>query len=1209
MNNVRYSRSVRATLLTSAAGLCLALVPVAHAEINDPTGNDPTAVERPAWQDVVRESQSASDRPVWDDTERVALTRLDNRVAVPEPQIVIANPPAGPGQTPNTTITDRDTVPVTGVGQMVVDSGGGFVGLCTASLINPRTVIFAAHCVNTAPAASYGYGNGGTGISFGFNNNNLPSIQAWLKAIGGSGNTNTGTFLYNSNWVTYNQLSNAPNSGVNAQGTGGFLQADVAVAALDTPAKNVPTWALLFSALPARPINAADGAGYTVGLAGYGNNGTASTGSTGGIDFRRRIAENILGGLASLDQFENFLFGGAATDNPQNLYWIDFDDPRRGTANPPSAFDFNAWRDNATPGRNGGLSQEGITASGDSGGPLILTRIGGVPVAKQLILGVLSGGYRQFFNGQPFNGYGTASFYQPLYLYWDWVAANNPYHYVSSVAGNANWTDPTHWVSNLDPNYIILDSNGNAINGVPGSLGAGTTGNSGTWGQACFQSGGVSDCQDMSTGVETIEAKPIGTEGTGEVPVGVSNGRAIVSIDGLGTPVSQTLDAGGVQREAQAGGSGDSVTANALPAATIDNGLPGATNFVPNNLNGGGAVKPRFFDVTLSATGTTTLDTAVTIDRFGIAGAGAALNITSTGSLTSLMDINQITGTMQVNGTLTSPGDYFMMAGGLNGTGTITVPFFTSVAGTISPGAAGTAGSFGSLTFRGNIVLSSGNTYLVDLGTNGFSDKIVVNRNGAGTGLANLGGRLIFNGSSADLRGGNTYTILTSEGGISGQFLTPTSLSAILLPKLTYTANAVTMTLSTNLYGNVVPMSDPVAFSYALMLDKNRSQAGRYDGLYGPLDLQNAATIKSNLDGLRPAAYTTVQSLGIAGVDQMQGFIHQRLTELDPGSTGGTFARYGAPNQIAAMGLANRSVAGLSGMGFDMSAAADATAPMVEEGALPEGMSAFVAGGYLKGDSASMNGVGGRDDYDGWYVAAGLETWDDNTAIGFTASYSKLDGTGAFLGNNASASLYQGSIYSKIQTKGGLVLDSSITAGLLDGSTRRTVTFVGTPYTLRSNSGSLVVVSEVGLGGDFDLGSIRVTPRVAGRATHIGFSKTNETGGPMALAVDRRPINSLQGRAGLSFTGTGPKVRPFLSGTYVHEFNDRPNVIGANLAGGGIGGNVLFDLNSQDTDYFEVGGGLSVTAGSVDLSVSAETTVARDDVSGQAYRGSISFRF
>ncbi len=46
-----------------------------------------------------------------------------------------------------------------------------------------------------------------------------------------------------------------------------------------------------------------------------------------------------------------------------------------------------------------------------------------------------------------------------------------------------------------------------------------------------------------------------------------------------------------------------------------------------------------------------------------------------------------------------------------------------------------------------------------------------------------------------------------------------------------------------------------------------------------------------------------------------------------------------------------------------------------------------------------------------------------------------------------------------------------------------------------------------------------------------------------------------------------------------------------------------------DKDWFEVGGGLTVSTGSVDLSVGAETTIARKDVSYQSYRGTVTFHF
>lgn len=497
------------------------------------------------------------------------------QVTAPDPQILVANP--------GTPTTARDPVNVTGVGQMIIDSGGGSVGLCTGTLINPRTVIFAAHCVNGAAAGTYGANSGGRAIGWGFETNvranaagQTDELITWL--FGGAGGvgkykTNVAQAFYNSNYVSYNQLSLDPEARQ-------FLYGDVAMSALDTPAANVPTWALLFSQLPATPITA-NGTGYHVSIAGYGGNGTGTSGSLA-IDFRRRVAENTLGALASLDEFENFLFGTNSTALPQNLYWIDFDDPLRGSAQ-ASVYDFNAWRDNALP-------NEGITAGGDSGGPLILDRA----FAKSLVIGVLSGGYTRFFTGQPANSYGTASFYQPLYLYWDWIAANNFYHYVGSVAGNANWGDPGHWVTNLDPAYQVI-VNGQLVNGVPTAPGAGNTDQPG-FGQACYQTASSSECLDIASGTVRTGTNPIGTAG---------NGMAYANLRG-----DELVAQGAVSQAALAPSEPVAMATATLPAATLDNGLPGATGFVPNNYDGDrvNRVKPRYFDVTLGAAGTTTLN-------------------------------------------------------------------------------------------------------------------------------------------------------------------------------------------------------------------------------------------------------------------------------------------------------------------------------------------------------------------------------------------------------------------------------------------------------------------------------------------------------------------------------------------------------------------------------------------------------------------------
>ncbi len=74
----------------------------------------------------------------------------------------------------------------------------------------------------------------------------------------------------------------------------------------------------------------------------------------GGIDYRRRLAENHIGILGSLDDQDSFLFG-SPDGLPQNLYQIDFESP-----NHANRYDFDVFKDNA-------LSTEGTVGPGDPG--------------------------------------------------------------------------------------------------------------------------------------------------------------------------------------------------------------------------------------------------------------------------------------------------------------------------------------------------------------------------------------------------------------------------------------------------------------------------------------------------------------------------------------------------------------------------------------------------------------------------------------------------------------------------------------------------------------------------------------------------------------------------------------------------------------------------------------------------------------------------
>ena len=1142
---------------------------------------------------------SAQERPTSVDVMAYGST-LNPADLVTQPSIVIS--------APGTPTTAQDVAGgVNGVGQMTIDAGGGGLGICTGSLINPRTVIFAAHCVNENGAGTgaqdpwqYGSQGGGIPIAFGFAQNNRPAVIDWFLPTTATGavnaqqyKTNTANFLYNVNQVVYNADSLKLGLSQN------FIQGDVAISTLDTPAANVPTWALLLSALPApATIGATTGTGYHVTITGYGRSGQGGTlvGDTNGIDYRRRIAENTIGILGSFDDRDAFLFG-STSGLPQNLYQLDFDDPRRGTA-AASPYDFNLFKDDALP-------NEGTTAGGDSGGPLILDRT----FAKQVVIGVLSGGNR-FYGAQPFGAYGTASFYQPLYLFSDYITANNPYRYAQTKAGDGQWTDASHWVTALDPNYqIIVD--GKLVNGVPTSTGAGIAGDGNKFGQVCFQT----DCVDVKTGVQTVDGVPVTTTAASPAVVtkvatgGVAAAGMMLETVAQGGKADASLLAS-AENVAQAG---KDVTALAVLSPTLANGLPGATNFVPNNIDPDRATQrsARYYDVTLAAAGTTTLGSAVTVDKFTVAGSTAKLAVTSAGSLTSLMTINQVTGTVQNDGVISTPGDYFMLAGLLTGSGRINTPFFTSVSGMIAPG---TMGTIGTLTVAGNGILASGTNLLVDLGANGTSDKLAFvattfNASGAATnGIVNLGGSVGFAPVAGQtIRSNDIYTIVTAQGGVSGAFNAATPLSAILTPTYVYSANAVQVRIAAGQYSNVVAAT-PIQTAYAGLLDRNRSNYAALSGLYGTLDLQTAATIRSTLEGLAPRAETLKSSLGVASVDTMSRFYRDRIAQIDTRQgLGGTLALIGKPFQVASLMASD-----LPG-GQDMMS--DTGGTVVQPGKLPDDMGGFVAGGYIDGRSRSMPTAipfGGHDKFDGYFIAGGLEKQaGDGAVIGLSVSYTDTDGTTGGIAQRAKGALYQGTVYGKLETASGIILDTQLSAGAFVAKTDRTVGFVGTSYRLRSTDNALTLVGEVGLGKAFDLSMLKVGPRVSIRASHIGFGKSIETGGQNgsgpALFVDRNSFDSVQGRAGLFLSG-GASLKPYVAANYVHDFNSTPGVFGANFVGG-IGPNALFALAGQDKNWGEVSGGLTLVGDRVDVSIGADTTIERSDVSNQTYKGSISIRF
>ncbi|WP_236849212.1 autotransporter-associated beta strand repeat-containing protein [Chania multitudinisentens] len=124
----------------------------------------------------------------------------------------------------------------------------------------------------------------------------------------------------------------------------------------------------------------------------------------------------------------------------------------------------------------------------------------------------------------------------------------------------------------------------------------------------------------------------------------------------------------------------------------------------------------------------------------------------------------------------------------LGGSGTVGNAVIAS-GGTLSPGH-----SIGTLNVAGNLTFEQGSQYLVEVNPTGTeSDLIHV------TGTTTLnGGSVVQIGENGNYRPLTTYTIITSDQGINGQFDSVSSDYAFVTPTLSYDANNVMLSLLRN---------------------------------------------------------------------------------------------------------------------------------------------------------------------------------------------------------------------------------------------------------------------------------------------------------------------------------------------------------------------------------------------------------------------------
>ncbi|WP_417494980.1 autotransporter domain-containing protein [Maricaulis sp.] len=1006
--------------------------------------------------------------------------------------------PADPG-TPDSILDD--VTDVTGVGMFFRNDG--FV--CTGTLFNRRTVIFAAHCVNSNPASDFGTT---LPAAWSFGSNALPGFLDWINNGFAS---NPDLAVFNVNQVIYNLDSIARPEGA------GFLEGDVALSVLDTPASEVPTWALLFSALPAPTSYSAEtGSGYHVTMSGYGRSGTATAGAIFGIDWRRRAAENFIGALTSFDERNTFLFGDPFGDLPQNLYRLDFDDPTR--TNP---FDFDLYYGNAA-------TNEGITAGGDSGGPLILDAANNTITDRDIVLGVLSGGSR-FFGAQAFSSYGTESFYQPLYLFWDWIVANSPVRYATAAAGDGAWEDGNHWLTEVDPNFLMLNEDGELVNEYPDFLGARTSGTDPSWGLPCFAPGGVTD---PDTECELLED---------------------------GAPAASEF------------------SDTPRPEATLENGFDGATGFVPDNIDPdiGLGINARYFDVNLAADGTTSLNSTVEIDYLTISGASAGLDIGATGDLTSLVEIMHQAGSVNVDGTLSTFGDYLLMSGMLTGSGTINTPYLTNVMGLIGPGDLGTIGD---MTLNGSLVLASASGLAIEFG-DGVSDRLIV------SGDASLGGTVLLSPTAGYLpRFGDDYTFLTAAS-LAGTFGSVADLPGVLTPVLYYTATSANVRLEASNFDTQATFTNNFQIGLAQALDGGR--AGSYADLadiYGALDLLEDGDLTVALDTLSPYESVMFDRSIRSHSDALGRALREQI---------GTLALYGSGGtDILADAKQANGMVGMSDLGLLARATVKSNSAA---GGSDDGTTRRVFGAIGMIDATAQTFAGSPDSViEGGYSLVGLDVpLSESIRIGVAAGFADSDNTaGTALGHTSVSA--ESEQFTAFASYSGGRLSASLAVSFTghESNSIRTINLGGAlvPAQTRTTADESSVDAAIRYDLFSSADGLRVTPMASVTTNKVNYQATTSYSAIGSLDISARSGSNTIARIGSAFgldLGTNISATLYMGAaeqygdgaeTYSANFHDAPRV--AFSAPSGV------DLN---TNWWEVAGSLSA-----DLSVGGTLTVSHE---------------
>ena len=467
----------------------------------------------------------------------------------------------------------------------------------------------------------------------------------------------------------------------------------------------------------------------------------------------------------------------------------------------------------------------------------------------------------------------------------------------------------------------------------------------------------------------------------------------------------------------------------------------------------------------------------------------------------------------------TFAGNVFVDAVG-TARGNGTVQGNMQVSGTLAPG-----NSPGRLVVAGSVTQAAGSTLSIDVdGTTagvgaGHYDTLVLTGatsvyTAAGTLAPKLRGITGDATNSFTPTVGQTFEIVTAEGGVTGSFAALTQPSAGLAANTRFDV----------IYGSKAILLAVTPDSYARYL---ATGAG-----------SNAVAAATALDAARPAP--GVRTAGVTGA------LFANLATLPGGAIGTSFQQLAGglhADAIEAQFQANQALRDT------MVQRVRSRGGVAGEGARKTGLWGAFNAQRIDVD-ADATGNGYRATSYGYTLGVDHQA-TNHLVLGLAASYKDVDTRATALGT-AKVKGYGGALYG-VWNKGADYVTGVIDFNVDDYTVRRNVQLGGGVEALKGDGTGFSFGADIEAGHRFDLGALGVTP-VAGIAyDRVERDAFGETGGSAALRFDGEGRTGWTGRAGVRVDGAvGSMVRPFVSAMAVQQLGDNRTALQARLVGARI---------------------------------------------------------